>query len=50
VPAGFVLGLPVGLSFFGRAFSEPTLIKMAFAFEQLTRVRKVPKFLSSAAE
>jgi len=45
VPAGFVFGLPVGISFFGRAWSEPTLIKVAYAFEQLTKVRKPPKFL-----
>ena len=36
VPAGFVFGLPIGLSFFGRAWSEPTLLKLAFAFEQAT--------------
>jgi amidase len=47
VPAGFVFGLPVGISFFGRAWSEPTLIKIAYAFEQLTKVRKPPKFLPS---
>jgi amidase len=45
VPAGFVFGLPVGISFFGRAWSESTLIKIAYAFEQLTKVRKPPKFL-----
>ena len=45
VPAGFVFELPVGISFFGRAWSEPTLIKIAYAFEQLTKVRKPPKFL-----
>jgi amidase len=48
VPAGFVCGLPVGISFFGRAWSEPTLIKMAYAFEQTTKARQVPDFLPSA--
>jgi amidase len=48
VPAGYVFGLPVGLSFFGRAWSEPTLLKIAFAFEQTTRFRKPPKFLTTA--
>jgi amidase len=47
VPAGFVSGLPVGISFFGRAWSEPTLLKLAFAFEQATRFRRAPTFVSS---
>jgi len=48
VPAGYVFGLPVGISFFGRAWSEPTLIKLAFSFEQVTKFRKPPKFLPTA--
>jgi amidase len=44
VPAGYVYGLPVGISFFGRAWSEPTLIKLAYAFEQATKHRTAPKF------
>ena len=45
VPAGFVQGLPVGITFFGRAWSEPILIKLAYAFEQATKHRKAPGFL-----
>jgi len=45
VPSGFVQGLPVGISFFGRAWSEPTLIKLAYAYEQATKHRKTPGFL-----
>ena len=45
VPAGFVFGLPVGLSFFGRAYSEPTLLKIAYAYEQTSKNRKAPEFL-----
>lgn len=45
VPAGTVHGLPLGISFFGRAYSEPALLRIAFAFEQATRARAAPKFL-----
>jgi amidase len=45
VPAGFLDGMPVGISFFGRPWSEPKLIKMAYAFEQSTKARKTPQFL-----
>jgi amidase len=48
IPIGFVFGLPVGISFFGRAWSEPKLIKIAYALEQATRHRKVPQFLATA--
>jgi amidase len=48
VPAGFIFGLPVGISFFGRAYSEPTLIKLAYSFEQATRHRRAPQFLPTA--
>lgn len=45
VPAGFVRGLPVGITFMGRAFSEPTLIRLAFALEQILWAWREPKFL-----
>jgi amidase len=48
VPAGFVRGLPVGISFFAGAWSEPTLIRLAYAFEQATRHRRAPEFLTAA--
>ncbi len=45
VPAGYVFGLPVGISFFGRAWSEPVLIRLAYAYEQASKQRKPPQFL-----
>jgi amidase len=48
VPAGFFRGLPVGISFVGRAWSEPTLIKLAYAYEQATKHRKPPAFAPAA--
>src|SRR3984957_4639357 len=44
VPAGYLWGLPVGISFFGRAWSEPTLLKIAYSFEQMTKARQKPEF------
>jgi amidase len=47
VPAGFVSGLPVGLSFVGSAFSEATLIKLAYAYEQASKHRRAPTYAAS---
>lgn len=47
IPAGFIYGLPVGISFFASAYSEPKLIQYAYAFEQATKARLAPKFLAS---
>jgi amidase len=48
VPAGYVYGLPVGISFYGRAFTEPKLIRIAYAYEQATRHRRPPRLLPTA--
>ena len=50
VPMGFVHELPVGISFFGRAWSEPVLLAIAYAYEQQTKHRKAPGFKESMLE
>ena len=47
VPAGHVHGLPIGLSFFGRAWQEKELINIAYGFERISKVRETPSFLST---
>jgi amidase len=47
VPMGFVAGLPVGVSFFGRAWSEPVLLRVAYAYEQTTKARRPPTFAAT---
>jgi amidase len=48
VPAGYIFGLPVGISFFAQAWQEPELIKFAYAFEQATQFRRQPRYLLTA--
>ena len=48
VPAGFLRELPIGISFFGKPYTEHVLIKLAYAFEQMTKARRKPKFLPTA--
>jgi amidase len=48
VPMGLIFGLPVGVSFFGKAWTEPRLIEIAYGYEQATKMRRAPKFLPTA--
>ena len=49
VPMGLVQGLPVGLSFVGRAWAEPTILKLAYAYEQASKARKSPTFAATVS-
>ena len=49
VPMGLVQGLPVGLSFVGRAWSEPTLLKLAYAYEQASKMRRPPTYVATVS-
>ncbi|MDG2090409.1 MAG: amidase [Gammaproteobacteria bacterium] len=50
IPAGFINGLPIGISFFGTAFSEPTLLAIAYDYEQRGQARRAPTFLKSSVD
>lgn len=50
VPMGFVCGLPVGISFIGKAWAEETMVRFGFAFEQVTKCRRAPQFLPTIAD
>ena len=50
VPAGYVHGLPVNISFMGPAWSEPTLFRLGYAFEQITKARKKPMFVPTLGD
>ena len=49
VPAGFIFGLPIGISFIGKAWQDANLIKYAYAFEQATQYRRQPRYLKTAS-